>query len=110
MRYVCDDVTGFDPYRVPNALWRADPAATIDGAGYSWIEVQDIKDHTELTLGNPTYFNLLPDFPTATFPNGVSLPLGTYYYGGYDDDTDIGRLCPPLRVGLPAVARSTAAR
>jgi hypothetical protein len=106
MRYVCDDVTDFDPYGVPNALWRADPAATIGKAGYSWTDVQDIKEHTELTLSNPTYHDLLPDFPNAAFPNGVSLPLGTYYYGG---SVPSPQLCPPPRSGPAAIARTVAA-
>jgi hypothetical protein len=31
MRYACDDVTRYDPYQVPNALWRADVQATRNG-------------------------------------------------------------------------------
>jgi hypothetical protein len=84
MRYVCDDVTEYDPYDVPNALWRADQHATLDKRGFTWAEVEKIKIRTAATCGNRTY----PHGITPDFAGSVSLPLCTYYYGGGT------KLCP----------------
>ncbi|MGH7048698.1 MAG: hypothetical protein ACREE2_20190 [Stellaceae bacterium] len=84
MHYVCDNVTGYDPYHVPDALWRADPQATLHKAGFSWSQVAKIEQKTAPSCRTISYpRGISPDFPRA-----VQLPLCTYYYGGGN------RLCP----------------
>jgi hypothetical protein len=79
MRYVCDDVTRYDPYQVPNALWRADAQATRNSTGYGWGQVVRIAAGTAPTCQDRDYpAGISPDF-TGT---DVKLPLCTYYYGG----------------------------
>jgi len=85
MRYVCDDVTKYDPYDVPDALWRADPQATLDKTGFTWTQVDRIKAETKLNCAMHVFpHGIEPDFPNAK----VELPLCTYYYGGG------AKLCP----------------
>jgi len=84
MRYRCDDVSKFDPYDVPNALWRADPEATKAKAGFTWTQVAGYIANTKLTCGMREY----PHGITPDFKGIVSLPLCTYYYGGASE------LCP----------------
>ena len=79
MRFVCDNVTQYDPYQVPNALWRADAPATQSSIGYSWGQVKQIVASTPPTCQNQDYpAGVSPDFVGTD----VKLPLCTYYYGG----------------------------
>ena len=79
MRYVCDDVTRYDPYQVPDALWRADAQATRNSTGYGWQQVRQIVASTPPTCQNRTYpAGIYPDFVGTA----VTLPVCTYYYGG----------------------------
>ena len=43
MRYTCHDLTADDPFKIPTALWRADPAATVGGTGLTDPQVQALK-------------------------------------------------------------------
>ncbi len=85
IRYVCDDVTKYDPYEVPDALWRADPRATLEKTGFTWTQVDRIKAATKPSCGMHVFAHgIEPDFTNVK----VELPLCTYYYGG------AGKLCP----------------
>lgn len=84
MRFVCDELTASDPYKVPSALWQADPEATVHKTGYSWPEVGQIKNKTKLTCQMHVY----PSGVSPDFAKKVELPLCTYYYGGG------AKLCP----------------
>jgi hypothetical protein len=85
IRYVCDNVTGFDPFKVPNALWRADPDATKAKTGFTWTQVASYIANTKPSCGMHEYpAGITPDFKDTP----VSLPLCTYYYGGGS------QLCP----------------
>ena len=90
MRYLCDDVTKYDPYQVPNALWRADAQATRNRIGYNWPQVRQIVASTPPTCQNHDYSaGISPDFVGTD----VKLPLCTYYYGGGQS------LCPGWPLG-----------
>jgi len=79
MRYVCDDVSQYDPYQVPNALWRADAQATRNRTGYNWPQVRQIVASTPPICQDHDYpAGISPDFVGTD----VKLPLCTYYYGG----------------------------
>jgi hypothetical protein len=89
MRYVCEDVTRYDPYKVPDALWRADPRATIHRTGYTWPRVDRIKAETKPRCG----MHVFPDGISPDFRGKVELPLCTHYYGGGT------KLCPSAGSG-----------
>lgn len=57
MRYTCHDLTADDPFKIPTALWRADPAATVAGTGFTDPQVQALK-------------TLVCDTFVRTFPQG----------------------------------------
>jgi len=76
MRFACDNLTKFDPYQTPNALWRADSTAT-PATGVTWPEIKNFRTKKTPTCSDHTYLNVTPDFENQR----VTLPLCTWYYG-----------------------------
>ncbi len=84
MLFVCDDLTNFDPYKTPNALWRADSKATLAN-GVRWPDIKAFRTKYTPTCSDHNYLNVTPDFVKQT----VTLPLCTWYY-----TSQKGVLCP----------------
>jgi hypothetical protein len=76
MRYVCDDLTAGDPFKIPGALWRADATATLKGHGYSYDQ---FRKQAQLICAN---------IPVSGVGGVSSVPICTYYYAGAT------KLCP----------------
>jgi len=85
MHYTCDDLTTSDPFKVPTAYWRADPAATLAGEGYIYAAWQALAQ----TKCDMTFPVSLPNWPSVT-----NVPLCYQYYGNTSSD-----LCPASLVG-----------
>lgn len=85
MRYVCDDLTAGDPFKVPGALWRADPTATRKGTGATYRDFQRLA---ELQC-NPAFPVSLPNQPSVK-----NVPICYYYYGSTP-----ASLCPAGAAG-----------
>ncbi len=84
MRYTCDDVTQSDPFKVPAALWKADPAATQSNTGFAYAQITGIQQLVQQTL--------MLDIPGF---GPLTLPEYNYVYA-----TGNGT-CPPSGLGAP---------
>lgn len=84
-RYLCDDQSQTAPYPFTAALWRADPQATISGAGFTYAEVQAkqrlVCKTAPYVIGSTSY----------------NVPQCNYVYTGDDSQA-----CPSSGVGAPS--------
>lgn len=77
MRFVCEDQTASDPFRIPSAMWKADLAATLSGGGYLPAQIAALKQTVCAPLNRD-----IPGFGTLTLPqcnfvygtNGTTCP------------------------------------
>jgi hypothetical protein len=85
MRYTCDDQTRTDPFQIPSALWKADPAATRSNAGFAYAQILGFSQLIQQTV--------TPDIPGF---GKLTLPEYNYVYATG------GSTCPAMGLGAPA--------
>jgi len=90
MRYVCDNLTDRDIYKLPTLLWKADVTATLNKTGLTYSQLEALK-----TLTCLSYTLDIPEQGTLTVPECNYL---------YDTTPAV---CPAAATGAPRPAPIT---